>query len=181
MYIVHKIHNKINSTTLQTSRDCCLNEFRYKKNLNHKVEVVIKIKNIWDHNEVSRKEHHYIIHVVQYHLTMLYASNYTGNNKIYKYMCITQLVITEYTYNYNNWHCLTCNLTKYKIIFGSNIYTFNNAVHIVKLYHWSTWPFCLKLNLSNTIYFLKHSWFLFRMSEPHPMFKILQNLRQPLL
>jgi hypothetical protein len=64
LYIVHKIHHKINSMTLQTIRDCCLNEFRYKKNLNHKVEVVFKIKNIWDHNEVSRKEHHYIVHVV---------------------------------------------------------------------------------------------------------------------
>jgi hypothetical protein len=31
MYIVHKIHHKINSMTLQTSRDCCLNEFRKKK------------------------------------------------------------------------------------------------------------------------------------------------------
>jgi hypothetical protein len=38
----------------------------------------------------------------------------------------------------------------------------------------STWPFFLKLNLSNTIYCLKRIWFLYVLSENHEMFKVLQ-------
>jgi hypothetical protein len=37
-----------------------------------------------------------------------------------------------------------------------------------------SWPFYLKLNLSKTIYFLKHTWFLYVLSKYQGMFKILQ-------